>query len=468
MPPARRHPLVRGAILGAVLVLVLGAAAWRLGYVRLGKQGVQAAAPAHSLTGARPLAAQTDPPAAALKNSSPAGRRLLLATDSAVAQLIGSGTTSTVSWDPSTGLWDYAPAREERATGKGRTPTWWQSALALSAVVRAATALRSTNPLYQQVIQTTYEHNVSKPGTYAPKDFENNYMDDTGWWGIAWANAARYELEVRHDTAAASTYLTIAEDDARYLDAQPKRCGAASIPFKDGYTPNTITDAEYIDLLALLGQLRSAHGPLADAQLAAEWTADAGKTLAWLEASGLINLRTGNVRRTENDHCRAVGPPQTYTEGEVADALTQVGVLTHDPTEVDQAALFINRVIRPSSGMIHAGVLQEPCEATAGLCKGDSYNILVFKGLFDEAVADWMAATRSTTYDGVLRAQAEAIIRNATGVADRICATASSCRLSMYWARRVAPAHEPLVPTPGSQASGLVALVDALGTSRSG
>ena len=464
MSPARRHPLLSGAILGIACLLALGVAAWRLGYVRLGKQGVQAAAPAHSLAGARPLAAQTDPPAQ-LKNAGPARRRLLAATDSALGLLIGSGSTSTVSWDPSTGLWDYAPVREERATGKGRTPTWWQSALALDAVVRAATTLRRTNPVYQQVLQTTYEHNVSKPGTYAPQDFENNYMDDTGWWGIAWADAARYELEVRHDPSAASTYLTVAEDDARYLNTQPKRCGAGSIPFKDGYAPNTITDAEYIDLVALLGQLRAIHGPLANAQLSREWTADAAKTLTWLESSGLVNLRTGAVRRTDDNHCRPTGGSQTYTQGEVADALTQVGVLTHDPTEIDQAALFLARVAQPAHGMIHDGVLQEQCEAQASICKGQSYNMTVFKGLFDNAAADWMTATHSTAYDGLLQAQSAAIIRNATGVAGENCATARACRLSMYWARRIPVAREALVATPGSQASGLVALVNALGAS---
>lgn len=467
MSPVRRHPVLGGLVLGAVVVLALGAAAWKLGYLRLGKQGVQAAAPAHSLVGAHPLAAQTDPPAL-LKNSSAARRRLLIATDSAVNLLIGSGSTSTVSWDPSTGLWDYAPVREERATGKGRTPTWWQSALALDAVVRAATTLRSTDPIYQQVIQTTFAHNVSKPGTYAPSDFENNYMDDTGWWGIAWADAARYESEVRHDTSDASTYLTMAENDARYLNAQPKRCGAASIPFKDGYAPNTITDAEYIDLVALLGQLRSGHGPLANASLAGEWTADAARSLAWLESSGLIDLRTGNVHRTQDNHCRSVGQAQTYTEGEVADALIQVGVLTHDPTEIVQAAPFINRVLKPGNGMIHDGVLQEQCEAQPGRCKGRSYNMTVFKGLFDQAAADWMAATHSTAYNGLLQAQAQAIISNATGVPGHNCTTASSCRLSMYWARRVPVPQEALVATPGSQASGLVALVNALGASRNG
>ncbi|HLI58209.1 MAG TPA: glycoside hydrolase family 76 protein [Solirubrobacteraceae bacterium] len=457
----RRHPLLSGAILGVVVVLALGAAAWRLGYVRLQSPGIAPAAPAHPLAVHR-LAALVHPPAVSAGGDPLPRRRVLLATESALRELSGSGSNSTVSWDSSTGLWDYAPVKEERATGKGRTPTWWQSALALDAVVRAVTTLHSADPYYQQLLQTTYARNVSKPGTYAPQDFENNYMDDTAWWGIAWLHAAQYELRVLHDSSAASTYLTVAEDDARYLDEQPKRCGAASIPFKDGYAPNTITDAEYIDLVAQLGQIRSGHGPLADPALASRWRAAALRTLGWLESSGLVNMRTGAVHRTQDNHCRAVGPAQTYTEGEVSDALTQVGLLTHDRSYVNQAAVFINRVLEPRHGMLAAGIVQEPCEGQTHLCLGKSYNITVFKGLFDNAVADWSAATGSGAYEPFLAAQAQAIIHNATGRESGACTSPGTCQLSMYWARLVPQAHQPIVPTPGSQASGLSALVNAL------
>jgi hypothetical protein len=453
--------VVSGVLLGAVCMLAAGAAAWRLGYLRLVGHGTAPAAPVHAINVHR-LAALVRPPAVATVTDPVPRRRILLATDSALSELIGSRSHSTVSWDSSTGLWDYAPVKEERATGKGRTPTWWQSALALDAVVRAATTLRSTNPFYQQLLQTTYSQNVSKPGTYAPQDFENNYMDDTGWWGIAWVHAARYELRVLHDASAATTYLSIAEDDARYLDAQPKKCGAASIPFKDGYAPNTITDAEYIDLVAQLGQMRSGHGPLANRGLAATWTADARRSLAWLQSSGLVDMRTGAVHRTQDNHCRPVGPAQTYTEGEVADALTQVGVLTHDRSDINAAAVFINRALEPGHGMLAAGILQEPCEGKTRLCLGQSYNITVFKGLLDNAVADWSAATRSAAYEPFLAAQAQAIVHNATGLEGDACTSAQSCQLSMYWARLVPRAHQPIVPTPGSQASGLSALVNAL------
>jgi hypothetical protein len=86
----------------------------------------------------------------------------------------------------------------------------------------------------------------------------------------------------------------------------------------------------------------------------------------------------------------------------------------------------------------------------------------VFKGLLDDAVADWSAATGSAAYAPFLDAQAQAIVHNATGLTSGACTTARTCQLSMYWARLVPQAHQPIVPTPGSEASGLSALVNAL------
>jgi hypothetical protein len=455
--------MLRGILIGAACVLALGTAAWLLGYLRLKPAGTQPAAPFHvaarSAADAHRVHVQIDPPKLQASNDSAARRRLVRATNAAFDETLGSGDSSPVSWDPDTGLWDYVPSAEGL-----HAPTWWQSALVMDAVVRYASAFHVTNPEIQNLLETVYRLNVSKPGTSAPQDFEDVFMDDTAWWGIAWVDAARYEERVLHDDSEAAAFVKVAEAIARWLEAQPKRCGDASIPFRDGYTPNTITDAEFVDLVAQLGQMRS-RGPLADPRLAREWTSDAQQTLHWLESVKLINVSTGGLYRTEDNHCRPVGQPQTYTEGEVAAALVQMGTLTHHPAYIAQAATFINRVLEPGHGMLANGVLQEQCEAKAHECLGHSYNITIYKGLFDDAVADWTQATHSTTYDSFLHAQAQAVIRNATGVANDHCATATTCQLSLYWARRVPVDHEPLVTTAGSQASGLSALVNALWSS---
>jgi hypothetical protein len=172
----------------------------------------------------------------------------------------------------------------------------------------------------------------------------------------------------------------------------------------------------------------------------------------------------GTVAQTYTGQCRPSGKGQTYTAGEMADALTQMGKATHHRFYFNQAAVFINRTLAARSPMVAGGVLQEPCEGRAGSCVGYSYNITVFKGLFTDAVADWADATGSARYNPFLVRQAQAVLANSTGSSNRagVCRTPVSCQLSMYWARRVPAAHAPIPATPGSQTSGLSALSDAL------
>lgn len=178
-----------------------------------------------------------------------------------------------------------------------------------------------------------------------------------------------------------------------------------------------------------------------------------------------MNLRAGAVAYTYNRRCRAAGAAMTYTQGEIADALTQVGTASQNPAYYGQAAAFINRVLNPDNGMLTGHVLQEPCESQPRSCAGRSYNITVFKGLLVDAISDWSKATGSNAYDGFLLAQARAVIADSTGAqrATPSCRTPATCQLSLYWARRVPAKRAPIQPTPGSQAAGLAALSDALG-----
>jgi hypothetical protein len=123
-------------------------------------------------------------------------------------------------------------------------------------------------------------------------------------------------------------------------------------------------------------------------------------------------------------------------------------------------------VLRPASGMVAGGVLQQPCEAKPGLCVAErhAYDAESYKGLFVGAVADWTAATEATTYDAFLQAQGEAVLANSAsdGRHPTHCQTPRDCVVGFYWSRRVAPAVSPILATPGSQESGLAALSAAL------
>jgi hypothetical protein len=341
---------------------------------------------------------------------------------------------------------------------------WWQSALAMRSLVRFITRVKDTQPAYQKVIANVYRLNISKPGTREPVNFQNAFMDDTAWWGLTWLAAYQYEHTVKHDQAAAGRYLALAESDAGYIASQPRPCRSQGIEFRPRYAPNTITNTEFVSLAAQLAQVRGASGQFHDSAKRQAWLADAKGVLTWLEDSGLVQMVAGTVAQTYTGQCRPAGNGQTYTTGEMADALTQMGKATHERFYFNQAAVFINRTLAASSPMVAGGVLQEPCEGRKGSCVRHSYNITVFKGLFTDAVADWAAATGSARYSPFLVRQAQAVLANSTGSSNRagVCRTPVSCQLSMYWARRVPAARAPIPPTPGSEASGLSALSDAL------
>jgi hypothetical protein len=460
--PARRRgrrPLLGGLVL--LCIAAVGVGAWRTDWFGSSSSGQAPAAPIRALAAASRTPALA-PPTLHVDGGSAAHRRLARATETAVRELLGVGGASPVAFDTDTGLWDFAQIPGAAPSPTGRLPTWWQSATAMDSVVRYASATRSRSPSFQRLLSTVFDDNVAKPGTFAANDFENGYMDDTAWWGLAWADAARYELRVRHDRVRALRYLRVAEHDARHIARQSSRCGTHAIPFRPGWPPNTITDAEFVDLTARLARMRSPGGGLVAPQLARRWSADARGTLRWLKRSHLIDLRTGSVYRGDDGSCRPTGPAQVYTEGEVADALTRVGALTHDPVDTNEAAVFINHVLDPASGMLAGGVLQNPCEASRGLCAGLSYNITFFSGVFDEAVSDWSHVTHSTAYDAFVTAQARAVLADATGLVHGACSSPADCQLSMYWARRVPEGSQPLPPNAGSQAAGVAALTDAL------
>jgi len=467
----RRPRLGRAARVLAPMLLVLVA-----GGVVLWRSGVLSAAPAPGTP--RPaLSGEAPPPVAAVPSGGGGGAPgasgaadpqqgsatgaaqtawLRQAATNAAVELAGSGDGSIVAWNAQTGLW-----------GDGNPAAWWQSAIDLYTLVRYLEATGTTAPAYQQLIATTYRINIRLPGTNMPRDFANEYMDDTGWWGVAWLEAAEYELLYRHDLADARRYLAVAEWDARYIYSQPRPCHTQGIEWQVAYPPDTITNAEFVTLAARLALFLRQPGPLHDAAAAAKWLKDASRILGWMEGSGLVNLAGGSVKDRYNGRCQPVGGALTYTEGEVAEALVRMGEATNNPSYYNQAAAFLNHIMNRSSHMLAGGVLQDPCEAQRGLCSAGGWQAIdqtIYKGVVVDAVADWALATNSSTYDAFLQLQAKAVVDNAAsdGRTPSSCQTPHTCQIGFYWSRKVPPAQAPIPVNAGTQAAGLAALVDAL------
>jgi glycosyl hydrolase family 76 len=346
-------------------------------------------------------------------------------------------------------------------------PHWWQSALAILTLVKYAEQTNSHNALLQHVIDVTYKRGVRQPHTDQPFDFINQYMDDNVWWGLAWLNASQYELYYRHNLHDATRFLRVAEKDATWV-AHKRQCGG--IVWSLGSPAGTITNAEYVALTAELSQYRRTSATFHDPGRAARWLSDARGALRWLQRVKLVNLRTGTIKDSLAPHqCHTrTGGPLAYSEGEVADALVQLGTVLNDPSYYRTAARFLRYVLRPSNGWVVHGVLQEHCEAIA-LCThnslGNRYDVTAFKGIFIQAVTDWTAATGSHEFDPFLKAQARAVVRNAIrGPAHNgVCPSAHSCQFGFSWARpfRTTPAPEQLA-TVGTQESALTALTAVL------
>jgi hypothetical protein len=387
--------------------------------------------------------------AAALRPGAP---NFAVAARQGVAELLGSGDHSIVGWRPWNGLW-----------GDHIKPNWWQSALALLTLMRYAERTHSLSPRYQHVLERVYALNIYKPHSTARRDFANEFNDDTGWWGLAWLEASKYELYDRHDTRDAARFLAVAEWDARHINSWPRTCGG--IGWAINRPPDAATSAEFISLTAELTSYRNTRGIFYDPGKASMWLGEATTALAWLENKHLINLRAGTVTDALTASCKPTGGALTYTEGEVADALIQLGNALGDRSYYAYAASFLRYTLWSPSRLITHGVLQERCERRPGRCGqlGFHLDLPAYKGVFVNAVADWTKATGSNAFRSFLLAQAVAVVNNTIrGERDEPerCATPQTCQFAFSWAGRSEPPS--LGVTLGGQESGIDALTAVL------
>jgi hypothetical protein len=384
----------------------------------------------------------------------------------------GSGTFNTdgrnvVSWNYNSGLW----AGPELSH-------WWQSAMALRAMVRYLERTGTTSPYYQQVLLRTYRLEVHDPQAIASSYFVNRFGDDSAWWGLAWVEAANYELHYMHDKSAARTFLGTAEYDARYLERLKKVCGG--IVWKQGFPSDTITNAEFISLAAELYAFRNAPGPFHDEAKAQLWLRDARADLNWLRHSGLLNMRRGRVGGRKTRSCKSTGGPLTYTQGETAEAFIQMGNALHRPAYYRQAVRFLNfatTVGGPSNMVTRNGIIQQPCESQRSLCvpKADRGRLsgtptetwldqLSYKGILAQAIDDYVLATGSHHFAAFMRRQATAIVNNA--IRDPKgrpgnCRSPSTCQFVFYWAWPLSPSR-PMIANTATEMSALDVLTAVL------
>lgn len=264
-------------------------------------------------------------------------------------------------------------------TGLWKTTGWWNSANALTAVLDYQIA--TGDDRYEWVIANTYDKNKDAQGG----NFTNDYIDDTGWWALAWIRA--------YDITGDQRYLDTAIFDADYMwDTWSDVCDGGviwniNVPYK-----NAVTNELMIKVLASL------HNRIDGDQ---EYLDRAVQNYEWFANSGMINS-DNMINDGLNDACENNGQPTwTYNQGIILGALTELHSATGDRAYL-RTAKRLAGASTDDSGINPKGVLREPCES--GDCGGDGPT---FKGVYVRNLAELNAALPNRPYQGYLVKQAK-------------------------------------------------------------
>ncbi|MDB6148943.1 MAG: hypothetical protein JWQ44_391 [Chthoniobacter sp.] len=314
----------------------------------------------------------------------------LLDRDAAIGRIeAATGRLNALYWSPTLNIWLDQPGDDLRAHYEGRlNPPWWPSANAVEVLLDYMTATGTAG--YEATIEALYatqkdqstrrarvvaelkrrnqwseadeekwqrrsqrKADAAGPRSRYYNDFENEYLDDSGWWGITWLKM--------HDRTGAPKYLTTATTIHAHMARNwrpDKGGGVLWCEDEDKQRPNAITNSLFLILSARLHQRTGEQSYL-------DW---ADKTLQWFRTNALYD-GTGIIDAPghQADHW-------SYNQGTFIGGLAALYETTGRKDYLDEAVKVTQGVLQRSGLALPTGVLVEKLGTEGDAC--------LFKGVF--------------------------------------------------------------------------------------
>jgi predicted alpha-1,6-mannanase (GH76 family) len=278
-----------------------------------------------------------------------------------------------------------------RRTGLWKTTGWWNSANALTAVIRYSQSTEDRSHL--DVIENTFTK--AQRGFIKvqrrKRGFINDFFDDNLWWALAWVAASDLTNNERYRAAAQAIF-------AHSLSGWDDTCGGGLWWNEERDYKNAITNELFLTLAALL----AARVP--DKQEYRDW---ALRGWEWLHGSGMIGP-SGLVNDGLNTACaNNGGTTWTYNQGVILGGLAALHELTGDQGYLRQGEAIADAALRSLTSP--KGILAEPGEARTAANDRDRPQ---FKGIFVRYLHDLSRFSSKPEYGAFLLANADSVLAN--------------------------------------------------------